>query len=348
MGNQAKPPRSFNTIRHSQTQARAKRRRQERVVLLSILAVIALILLSLLIFGICAIADVIASNAPPADTGTPSGNGNNNSNPPQVAVLYNEQVTRTASDTYYGELILVNEQHKYQFPANLLLTNIADERSKINGTNFYQINADILQSTNRPRVEEMESTAFEAFEAMMQKHYDISGGETSVRIRDAYRTLLAQEDFGVDPGYSDHHTGYCIALDYANTKQPLESSHWILKNCYKYGFIVRYPDTKSEITGIDKGYEYCLRYVGVAHATYITNSGLCMEEYIELLQNNYSADNHLKITGADGNSYEVYYVPASAGSELTTITVPSNYEYTISGDNDGGFIVTVNLSAPKA
>ncbi len=348
MGNQAKQPRSFNTIRHSQTQVRAKRRRQERVVLLAILAVIALILLSLLIFGVCAIADVIASNMPPADTGSGTPNGNQNPTSPSVAVLYNEQVTRTVSDTYYGELVLVNKDHKYQFPANLLLTDIEEERSKINGSNFYQINTDILQSTNRPRVEEMEAKAFEAFEAMMQKHYEISDGDTSVRIRDAYRTLLAQESFSQEPGYSDHHTGYCVALDYANTKQPLESSHWILKNCYKYGFIVRYPDTKSEITGIDKGYEYCLRYVGVAHATYITNSGLCMEEYIELLRNNYSADNHLKITGADNNSYEVYYVPASSTGELTTITVPSNYEYTISGDNNGGFIVTVNLSAPKA
>ena len=348
MGNQAKPPRSFNTIRHSQTKVRAKRRRQERVVLLSILAVIALILLSLLIFGICAIADVIASNAPPADTGSGTGGGNKPTNPPSVTVLYNEQVTRTISDTYYGELILVNKTHKYQFPANLLLTKIEEERSKINGSNFYQINADILQSTNRPRVEELESKTFEAFESMMQKHYEISDGDTSVRIRDAYRTLAAQEGFSLAPGYSDHHTGYCIALDYANTKQPLESSHWIFRNCYKYGFIVRYPDTKSEITGIDKGYEYCLRYVGVAHATYIANSGLCMEEYVELLKNSYSADNHLKITGADGNSYEVYYVPASAGNELTTITVPSNYEYTISGDNNGGFIVTVNLSAPRA
>ena len=347
MGNQAKPPRSFNTIRHSQTQVRAKRRRQERVVLLAILAVIALILLSLLIFGICAIADAIASHAP-ASNGSGNGNGNPAPNPPSTTVLYNEQVTRTISDTYYGELILVNKTHKYQFPANLLLTNIEDERSKINGSNFYQINTDILQNTNRPRVEQMEAQAFLAFEAMMQKHYEVSDGDTSVRIRDAYRTKTAQEGFSVDPGYSDHHTGYCIALDYANTKSPLESSHWILKNCYKYGFIVRYPDTKSEITDIDKGYEYCLRYVGVAHATYMTNSGLCMEEYIALLQNNYSNGNHLKIVGADGNTYEVYYVPASSEGDLTTITVPSNYEYTVSGDNSGGFIVTVNLNAPKA
>ena len=61
MGKNAKPPRSFNTIRRTQTKERAKRSQLSRVVLLAILGVTALILISLLVLGVCAIANAIAN-----------------------------------------------------------------------------------------------------------------------------------------------------------------------------------------------------------------------------------------------------------------------------------------------
>ena len=45
-------------------------------------------------------------------------------------------------------------------------------------------------------------------------------------------------------------------------------------------------------------------------------------------------------------AYEIYYVPMTGDS--TTVSVPKNYKYTISGDNVGGFIVTVDLNSPAA
>jgi hypothetical protein len=65
------------------------------------------------------------------------------------------------------------------------------------------------------------------------------------------------------------------------------------------------------------------------------------------LKTSYSGSEHLSVTGTDGNQYEIYYVPAS-DTELTTIKVPKDLPYTISGDNDSGFIVTVNLSDSNA
>jgi D-alanyl-D-alanine carboxypeptidase len=54
---------------------------------------------------------------------------------------------------------------------------------------------------------------------------------------------------------------------------------WLLKHCAEYGFILRYPKDKTEITGII--YEpWHFRYVGVEAATKITESGLCLEEYL--------------------------------------------------------------------
>ena len=58
---------------------------------------------------------------------------------------------------------------------------------------------------------------------------------------------------------------------------------WLANNAHKYGFVMRYPDAKSDITGVS-GYESAYRYVGVAHATYMYNNNLCLEEYVSYLK----------------------------------------------------------------
>ncbi len=54
---------------------------------------------------------------------------------------------------------------------------------------------------------------------------------------------------------------------------------WLYANCQKYGFIVRYPSDKSDITGIiHEPWHY--RYVGVEAATEIMDKDICLEEYL--------------------------------------------------------------------
>ena len=61
-----------------------------------------------------------------------------------------------------------------------------------------------------------------------------------------------------------------------------------MAHCAEYGFILRYPVDKSEITGI--GYEpWHYRYVGKRNAGNIMDSGLCLEEYLDLLEQNEKA-----------------------------------------------------------
>ena len=50
----------------------------------------------------------------------------------------------------------------------------------------------------------------------------------------------------------------------------------------------------------------------------------------------------MQVTDNENNRYEIYYVPAS-GMDTTEVPVPIENTYTISGDNQGGFIVTVLL-----
>lgn len=89
------------------------------------------------------------------------------------------------------------------------------------------------------------------------------------------------------PGTSEHQLG--LALDIVDeSNQRLDESQettdvqlWLMENSYKYGFILRYPSSKTEKTGIQ--YEpWHYRYVGIENAKKIYDSGLCLEEYLEL------------------------------------------------------------------
>ena len=86
------------------------------------------------------------------------------------------------------------------------------------------------------------------------------------------------------PGSSEHQIGLAvdiitdgyITLDevFANTP----AGKWLAANCYKYGFILRYPAGKEEITSIE--FEpWHFRYVGVDAATVMTKNGICLEEF---------------------------------------------------------------------
>ena len=325
MGNKATQPLSFNTIRRSQTKVRAKRRRTQNIVLLAMFATIALILVTLLVFGGFAIINAIIDARP----NTPN---NDNTPPLPVGTITFVQTTKSATDTLVGDLVLVNQDNKYTFPeaAEKSLVRIYDYRAKTEDGKFCY---NLVEQQYK-----LQASAIDSLNAMMLKNNEVTGD--IIKITDAYRTLKAQEGKDIAPGYSDHHTGYCFSIRYDNGDH-IESDHWIYQNAHKYGFVARYPEGKELETGVS-GYTYCLRYVGVAHATYMYENNLCLEEYLDLLKNSYaSAAMRLTIAAADGFDYDVYYVKAS-DSEISTIDVPtSDFTYTVSGDNRGGFIVTV-------
>lgn len=341
MGNRATPPRSFNTVKHSNRKERHERLERGRMTLLSICVVILAIFLVTAIFIFCSLAHELNSRKDQEALGNETETNDQGSNPQNI--LY-AQITQANDKVHEGELILVNSDNAYVFPAvQAGLVNIYENRTKVNGTNPYQISYTTYQ---------LQKTAFDAFESMLLKYYEVSEDNSTI-ITSSYRTHKDQEDLGssIKAGYSDHHTGFCVALQKTGTsaagnREKLEADHWIYQNCHRYGYIVRYPAHKTDATGVSD-YTYCFRYVGIPHATYISEKSICLEEYVELLKTNYSGNEHLKIEGSDGKSYEVYYVAAGNG-DLTTLSVPSNYAYTISGDNVGGFIITVDLSTPKA
>ena len=80
------------------------------------------------------------------------------------------------------------------------------------------------------------------------------------------------------PGTSEHQTG--LAADIKGSQKVYD---WLAENSWKYGFILRYPDDKIDITGII--FEpWHFRYVGTTMAKDVYESGLCLEEYLEALK----------------------------------------------------------------
>lgn len=83
-----------------------------------------------------------------------------------------------------------------------------------------------------------------------------------------------------DPGASEHHLGLAFDVtvpgeQFSNTKQHI----WLAQHCWEYGFILRYPLGKEDITGIS--YEpWHVRYVGVEHSIPMRDQELVLEEYI--------------------------------------------------------------------
>ena len=83
------------------------------------------------------------------------------------------------------------------------------------------------------------------------------------------------------PGTSEHNLGLCMDIcnvydSFVNQKEYT----WLTENAYKYGFILRYPKGKEDVTGIV--FEpWHWRYVGVEWAKQIRDSGLCLEEFLD-------------------------------------------------------------------
>lgn len=244
------------------------------------------------------------------------------------------EIPVSSSDAFEkGTLLLVNNNVKISiYPEEDSLLSIREHK-----TESY-----VLPSGQNLRLQQ---SALTALNQMMDAYYAATQDNT-IRVTSAYRSeqdQAALTSSSVQAGFSDHHLGLSVALKDASGDIPAE--HWLIQNCYKYGFIQRYPIGKEAFTGDTQRYTNCFRYVGIEHATYMHENNLSLEEYHDALKTQTSSDGkHFTIT-VNGKSYEIYYLPASLSGDsaaaLTTIKIPKDATYTYSGNNMDGFIITV-------
>lgn len=338
---------------------RSRRKRRQRMIKTVVLSLVVALIIAVSVFSLFTLkrmgddskdkdTDQITATETSAETesqNTASG------------VLKEGFITKKFSEEelHRGDLILVRAGAPYAFPENPDLKDLYTGRKKYsNGARAYQISSTDI---------ELDSFVLSKLNEMTETFFDLTG-EGGLLIKSAYRSYESQKeilDYRIDrdgekealkyvalPGESEHHTAMAFDMSVykngANTYiEDEEEYHWIYENAHKYGFVLRYPESKADITGI--AYEaWHFRYVGAPHAYYMYNEGLVLEEYLELLKNEHSYDGiHLNVECDDGNKYEIYYVPAAETGE-TEIILPSGYEYTVSGNNTDGFVVTVSIN----
>lgn len=341
-GNKLPLPRSAERARRA---ARDKKRAKTIAILLlsvSILAVWGLIIYFLSGFGgaakpIAAETTAAASALPVETTSAPL--------PETESLLLRKE------DIHRGSLILVSTllSRPYVFPKDA--SDLILLYGNKNGN--YRISSSALM---------LHKDAAAAFGEMMNAYHAETGNrdyqitqayrtkEEQTEIYDSYRELYGAEEgarLAAAPGYSEHHSGYAVDLNVftekgisyslgtAKDENPIYG--WIYTHAAEYGFVLRYPGDKTALTGITNE-PWHFRYVGRGHAAYMQENNLVLEEYIALLYS-YPADGeHLRFS-AYGVDYEVFYVPCT--EESAAVELPQNAAYTVSGDNDSGFIITL-------
>jgi len=144
------------------------------------------------------------------------------------------------------------------------------------------------------------------------------------------------------PGSSEHQTG--LALDVSVTGQLNQAfaetvaGQWLDTHSHRFGFIIRYPQSKTEITNII--YEpWHLRYVGIPHATIMKEQNFALEEYLSYLEH---VKNHV-FWGDDDTYYLIVYT-YSLPDVMPTFLVDIS---SVNLKDASAYIMTLRKSCPE-
>lgn len=189
--------------------------------------------------------------------------------------LSKPSTSASSTNSPSGDILLVNAENplpKDYRPKNLV--KLYDQKHKY----FQLAEADI----------EICEAVYQAMDAMFAAA--MKDGVDGFIITSGYRSfgkqteVLANSPDGIaaQPGTSEHETGLAFDVTaYGNENFELTSQfEWLSKHCGEYGFILRYPKGKEDITGYP--YEpWHYRYIGTPYAKEIMDKGITLEQYLE-------------------------------------------------------------------
>ncbi|MUG66421.1 MULTISPECIES: D-alanyl-D-alanine carboxypeptidase family protein [Paenibacillus] len=240
--------------------------------------------------------------------------------------MHSIQVTK--DQVYKGNLVLVNKDHP--------VSPVAEASDAVNLSKHPELINGFVLLDNSIRLTPFLVQKFSTMTKAAQKD-DVNRFMITSGYRDKKKQTELYEEMGPDyalpGGYSEHNLG--LALDIGSTEGKMEyaaEGKWLMDNAWRYGFVLRYPEDKTAITGIQ--FEpWHFRYVGLPHSAIMYENHFVLEEYLDYLREQKS----MTIT-VNRQKYTIDYYPII---EDTTIRVPVNLHYEISGNNIDGLIVTV-------
>lgn len=183
------------------------------------------------------------------------------------------------------DILLVNKENKLPEDYDVSLVTLEDGVNR-SAREAYEPLCNMLRAGRK------EGLVFEICSAYrsVERQQELFDEDMDALMRAGYSFSRAYEEVAKEtmpPGYSEHSTGLAfdiVAYDYQmldEGQEETEENQWLQKHCAEYGFILRYPKDKEDITKIS--YEsWHFRYVGVDVATYIMENHLTLEEYLEL------------------------------------------------------------------
>ena len=168
-----------------------------------------------------------------------------------------------------ADMVQLNKELSSKVKAAVEALKVMLEAAKADGIGKWQVSAGYRSWDDQVNMLNSKVRSYQ------KSHKDWSSSKAR---RAALRTVA-------EPGCSEHHLGLAFdvnkkgASSFAGTKQ----SKWLNEHCWEYGFIIRYQKEKEKITGFEAE-PWHIRYVGVEHALYMRDHDLCLEEYVQGLQ----------------------------------------------------------------
>ena len=238
-----------------------------------------------------------------------------------------------------GNLLLIDETHTYTGTPTVVLMNSTRPADTASGEYLYWM----YDTVNFALTED----ALAAFHQLVTD-FHAESGDNNLYVKDAFNQSSATQASAL------HQTGTALTLLYytyegSTDEKPtgkqsiynVDTYKWLYDHAHEYGFI---QASSAE------GEENIFRYVGVAHASYMKNNSKTLAEYLDILQTRTASrplSVQVTVKNADGQSTSVTYNIYRLTSEETPV-VPAKFSYTVSGDNMGGYIVTVDRSSATA
>lgn len=286
------------------------------------LALIAVMLLILAAFGVSQLISDLAAADVQSEPNV------------QVSIGETEAITLDAALIHSGNLLILDNVHRYQGDPETVIIRAYEGRPKTQtGSNVYSI-------VSRGVSEELDfrgtSEAVSALNLMMADFY-AAKADDNLCITRAY--TLASKDTTDAPFTAATTFELEYYYEYPGEIRGIygvEKYDWIYSNAYKYGFVNIDDPAASE-----EGGSGLFRYVGVAHATYMKTKKLQLSTYLEQLRST-TPDAPL-LTKVGKIAYASYYLSADG-----EILVPTEHEYTVSGNNTDGYIITVSITKSAA
>lgn len=273
-----------------------------------------LLAISLVLLLVVGIATVIAENKakepeePVADIG-----------PTKTVTLSEEQL-------HEGTLLTLDDEHPYVGDAHVVLMKDIERPQTSGNTNVYTIGG---MSTLCGTAE-----AINALNDMIGAFYK-SSKDDNIYIANAHnKESGAAQDAIYINGTAFELKYFSAAAEEDWSKKDsiygVSTYNWIYNNAHKYGFIA--------VSNSNGSGSNVFRYVGIVHATAIkTQKLVTVERYLDMLKST-SPESPLSIT-LSGATYGVYYLSAAGEHK-----VPVNYDYTVSGNNVDGYVITVKTT----